>query len=128
MHLVPMWNKITLFYGKIFGSYLFVTGVNCLDGPCAAFQKIAIASSLRLMTRRWYPSGKLKIKRFRFQLTAFCETYIVSTAPLRFRTIAIPLLEFHSNDQRPRRMILWTILLQAHSRVANESILCGCGV
>lgn len=56
------------------------------------------------------------------------EHFVKRTTPLRFRTTAIPLLEFHSNDQRPRRMIRRTIILRAHSRVANESILCGCVV
>lgn len=51
--------------------------------------------------------GELEIKRFLFQLRAFCETYAADTAPLRFRIIAIPLLEFHSNDQRPHSTIIF---------------------
>lgn len=48
---------------------------------------------------------------------------------LRFRIIAISLLEFHSDHERPRPAIRRrTILPRAHSRVANESILCGCVV
>lgn len=47
---------------------------------------------------RIFLGGELEIKRFLFQLRAFCETYAAGTAPLRFRIIAIPLLEFHSND------------------------------
>lgn len=96
--------------------YCIWKNCNCLSSP--------LRDTLRSISRgRAIRDKAIPIPRSR----AFCVRREYRRL-LRFRIIAISLLEFHSDYERPRPVIRRTILPRAHSRVANESILCGCVV